>query len=371
MPSSSQANHWPVRQKPDWISSATKTMPLSFANCAMRGEEALGRLDEAALAEHRLDEDGRHVLRADLLADLVDGLCRRLLGAVLGPGQPAVGVGDGDPVDLGGEGAEAVLVGHVLRGQRHRQVRTAVVAVVEDDDRLAAGVRPGDLDGVLHRLGAGVEQRPLLGVVTGGDACQLLADLDVGLVRRDHHTRVGEGLQLGGRPPDHRLGAVAHAGHGDSGAEVDEGVAVHVLQDAAPRPLGEDGHHGPDPVGDRGLLAGHQLLRLRAGNGGDDAALLREGRATGHFLHRGHNALSGRRGLHVLRRLEGVGRPRHAPVRRSPRVVLAATDIGRRRPDQGPCSDPPRPERGSGVRPRPSADPHPTHRHGSTAPEGG
>lgn len=41
IPSSSQANHWPVRQKPDWISSATKTMPLSEANCRMAGRKPL------------------------------------------------------------------------------------------------------------------------------------------------------------------------------------------------------------------------------------------------------------------------------------------------------------------------------------------
>jgi hypothetical protein len=39
MPSSSQANHWPVRQKPDWISSATKTMPLSAANWRIAGRK--------------------------------------------------------------------------------------------------------------------------------------------------------------------------------------------------------------------------------------------------------------------------------------------------------------------------------------------
>lgn len=41
MPSSSQANHCPVRQKPDWISSATKTMPCSSANRAISGRKPL------------------------------------------------------------------------------------------------------------------------------------------------------------------------------------------------------------------------------------------------------------------------------------------------------------------------------------------
>lgn len=39
MPSSSQANHWPVRQNPDWISSATNTIPLSWANRLIAGRK--------------------------------------------------------------------------------------------------------------------------------------------------------------------------------------------------------------------------------------------------------------------------------------------------------------------------------------------
>lgn len=41
MPSSSQANHWPVRQKPVWISSATKTMPFAFAYSTIAGRKPL------------------------------------------------------------------------------------------------------------------------------------------------------------------------------------------------------------------------------------------------------------------------------------------------------------------------------------------
>ena len=38
-PSWSQANHDPVRQNPDWISSAMNTMPLSFAQAARAGRK--------------------------------------------------------------------------------------------------------------------------------------------------------------------------------------------------------------------------------------------------------------------------------------------------------------------------------------------
>ncbi len=39
-----------------------------------------------------------------------------------------VGVGELNVVDVGGEGAEALLVGHDLAGQRHAHVRAAVEA---------------------------------------------------------------------------------------------------------------------------------------------------------------------------------------------------------------------------------------------------
>ena len=72
-PSCSQANHAPVRQNPDWTSSAMKTMPLSLAHVCQRGQEALGRDDEAALALDRLDDDRGDLVAADLLLDHGDG----------------------------------------------------------------------------------------------------------------------------------------------------------------------------------------------------------------------------------------------------------------------------------------------------------
>ena len=53
---------------------------------------------------------------------------------------------------------------------------------------------------------------------------------------------------------------------------------------AAPGRLDEDRQHRADAVGDRGLLAGQQLLRPRSGDGGDEAALLGEGGAAGEGL---------------------------------------------------------------------------------------
>src|SRR5690606_5406976 len=96
------------------------------------------------------------------------------------------------------------------------------------------------------------------------------------LVRGDHETGVGEVGELRGGAADHGLGGGADRGDGDAGAEVDETVAVDVLDDPAARTRGEHGQHGAHALRDRGGTAGLQLLRLRTGDGGDDAALLRK-----------------------------------------------------------------------------------------------
>ena len=126
-----------------------------------RGHESRCRHDESALALDRLDDHGRQVCRADLLVDHR----QRALGSQFAVGGPLlvdqavpVGVGHRGAIDLGRERTETALVRHRLRGQPHRQVGPAVIGVVERDHRGPAGVGACDLDGVLDRLGTGVEQ---------------------------------------------------------------------------------------------------------------------------------------------------------------------------------------------------------------------
>ncbi len=237
------------------------------------GEEAVRRHDEAALALDGFDDDRRQVVRADLLLDLCDRPLRRL-----GAGQSSVTerVGEGRAVHLGGERPEAALVGHRLRGERHREVGAAVVGVVERDDRLLLRVAARDLDGVLDGFRTGVEQRRALRVVARGQPVQGFGDLDVGVVGGDGEAGVGELLQLAGHGFDHTRVAVADARHGDPGAEVDERVAVDVDEDATAGARCEDGHRGTDTGRDRGVFPGHELLGDRSGDGGDETTLLGE-----------------------------------------------------------------------------------------------
>jgi hypothetical protein len=108
-----------------------------------------------------------------------------------------------------------------------------VVAVVEDHHRLPLGRVAGDLDGVLDRLGARVEQRRPLLEAARGQLVELLADSHIGLVRGDHEAGVGELLDLPLHGLDDERGAVADIRDGDAGGEVDPLPAVDVGQRAA------------------------------------------------------------------------------------------------------------------------------------------
>ena len=212
--------------------------------------------------------------------------------------RPAVAerVGHRHAVDLGRERPERVLVGHVLRGQRHREVGAAVVAVVEDDDRLPPGVGAGDLHRVLDGLGTGVEQRRALLVVARRQPVERLAHVDVALVRRDHEAGVGEAGDLLLHPGDHGVGRVADVDHRDARAEVDQRVAVDVDEHAAARPLDEDGQRRADAARDRCVRrAGDQLVERGRGSrsrgGAPGGRARRVGRSSG-VSHGGHDTVT-------------------------------------------------------------------------------
>src|SRR6185503_10926122 len=111
------------------------------------GKKAGRRLDESALTLDRLDDQGGEVVGTNMRLDVLD---RTVGGLRSGDGVPvAQRVGQRGAVHGGGEGAEAMLVGHVFSGQSHREVGPAVIRVVEGDDAGLLGVGAGNLDRVL------------------------------------------------------------------------------------------------------------------------------------------------------------------------------------------------------------------------------
>jgi hypothetical protein len=133
--------------------------------------------------------------------------------------------------------------------------------VVEHRDPVALGVRPRDLDRVLDRLGAGVEQHGLLREVSRRQRGELLAHRDVPLVGRDHEAGVRERVRLLVDPLDDPWRGVADAGHRDTGGEVDQRVAVDVDQDSATADATTTGSVVPHTGRDARLPALVELLR--------------------------------------------------------------------------------------------------------------
>ncbi len=184
-----------------------------------RGQETRSGNDESALALDGLDDHSGEVLRADLLFDDGDRTGRRGWSVDV---TVAERVGQRGTVDLWGERPEPALVRLVLGGHRHREIGAAVVGVLEHHHRLPTGVRPRDLDGVLHRLGPGIEQRRALVVIPGSEPVERLGHFHIALVRGDHETGVGERLHLRGHRVHDRRRAVADGGDRDPGSEVDQ-----------------------------------------------------------------------------------------------------------------------------------------------------
>ena len=162
-PSCSQAKIVPVRPKPVWISSAMRTILFAVQNSRSFARNSFGRGKKSAFAQHRLDDHGRDLVRADLIVheifELLEALARnrRRIRAR----RPAISIRERRAVDFTRERAQAGFV-RGLRRQRHRHVRAAVKSVIKSDDGLAARVRARDLDRVLDGFGAAVGEKGFL-----------------------------------------------------------------------------------------------------------------------------------------------------------------------------------------------------------------
>ena len=157
MPSCSQANIAPVRANPVCTSSAMNTTLF-----LRHQSSSAGRKPSAGTMKPPSPWMGSMITAARLSAPTclsITSIARLAASSPESvasslPYRVAERIRQRRTVDLGGKRAEAVLIRLHLRGQRHRQVGAAVVGVIERHHRLLVCVGPGDLDRVLHRLGA-------------------------------------------------------------------------------------------------------------------------------------------------------------------------------------------------------------------------
>jgi hypothetical protein len=120
-------------------------------------------------------------------------------------------------------------------------VGAAVERVRERHDALATGGDAGDLDGVLDRLGAGVDEEHALGRRPGRDRGEPLGHGHVALVHADGEAQVLELRRLPLHGLDHARVRVADVHHGDADGPVEVARAVGVPDVAASALDGEIG----------------------------------------------------------------------------------------------------------------------------------
>ena len=102
--------------------------------------------------------------------------------------------GIGNRYTSGANGPKPSAVRGNLAGERQREQRTTVKSGIKGEHGRAAGRRPRNLDGILDRLGAAVEERRLGRPADWDDLAQLARQRDVRLVWGDLEARM---LQLG------------------------------------------------------------------------------------------------------------------------------------------------------------------------------
>ena len=128
--------------------------PVLVADRAQAGDELDGRREKASLALLRLEDDRRDVVGRDMRREHPPQSRERRLAV-----RPPVSVGERSAIYLRRERSEPRLVRMGARGHRQRHPGSAVEGALERDDRLPLRVQTRELDRVLDRLGARVEER--------------------------------------------------------------------------------------------------------------------------------------------------------------------------------------------------------------------
>ena len=228
---------------------------MPVAHLAQAGKEAGSGNDEAPLALNRLHDDGRHVLGRHVSKEEAVQLLQAVRGQIapVHSARSTIGVGEPRVVNLGRRRSEPLAQRLVAAVERDAEQRAPVEAVVESHHRLPTRVAAGELDRVLDRLRAAVEEDGLLRPRAGDEIDQPPADLHVPLVRRDVEARVGEPARLLPERLHHLRVAVADVEGADAGGEVHVGLAVHVPQRGVAGAVDDELRVGRAAAGDDGL----------------------------------------------------------------------------------------------------------------------
>lgn len=192
----------------------------------------------AAFALDGFDKNGGHfVRRRDPLQDRVFDLADA--DAFRGDSALRTAAGKGNVMDVRDQGREAAAMNDLRAAERHGPVGASVERSQKGDDVAAAGVPAGQLQSRFQRFRPAIGEEDLLRRRAGSDGRQPFRQGDLRLVVEigAGHVQKLVGLVLDGGGD---VGmTMAGGGDGDAGREVEEQIAVHVLDHRPAAP----GHH--------------------------------------------------------------------------------------------------------------------------------
>src|ERR1700687_3691609 len=238
--------------------------PMLAANLLQEHEVILRRNDEPAFAKDRLRDDRGHRLRRYAALERVLEMMRKCFRRRTFLG--AIRISERNAIHIAGERLKARFVGMGLAGERHGQQCAAMESVLEANYRRALGISPRDLDRVLHRFRAGIEDDRFLGSLSGGKRVQFFRQRDIAFVRSHREAEVQVLLELFPQCRHHARRAVADVETTNPAGKIEIAIAVHILERRAFRGRHENGRAVVRPAGHRRFPPGHQGPRARSGN---------------------------------------------------------------------------------------------------------
>src|SRR5260221_5762476 len=238
--------------------------PVFAADFLQKCKVVFRRNDESTFAQDGLGNDRGHRLRRDVAFERVLKMMRKCLRrrAFLA----AIGVGEGDAINVAGKWLKARLVRMRLAGERHGQQRSAMERILEANHCGTLGVSARDLNCVFHRLRAGIDDDGFLRTFPRCQRVQLFRQCDVAFVRSHRKTEVQVLLELLAQCRYYARRAVTDVETANPACKIEIAIAVDVFERRALRRSHENGSAIVWPARNRGFAPGHQGPRARSGN---------------------------------------------------------------------------------------------------------